>query len=142
MQTFAQHVRQRAVVRAADVGDLHARGIGLRAGAHRTDQRNAAVEAALDERQLRREGVDRIHRIIVGRGVEQPVGLFVPDVFLDDGELQIGVDVAQPLGENFGLGASDRRMQSDQLPVDIGFGHTVGVGDREAARTGAIISAA
>ena len=48
------------------------------------------------------------------------------------------VDVAQPLGENFGLGASDRRMQCDQLPVDIGFGaHGVGVGDGEAARTGA-----
>ena len=80
VQPLAEHVRQGAVVGLRDVGDLHLRGVGLGAGAHRADQRQRTVEGALYQRQLGREGVDGVHHEIVCGGVEQRVGLLVPDV--------------------------------------------------------------
>ena len=133
MQPFAQHVGQRAVVGLGDVGDLHARGVGLGSRAHRTDQRQAAFERRGDERQLGRQGVYGIHHVVVPRRVEQRVGLLVADVAVHHAQVYFRVDVAQPFGEHLGLRPPDGRVQRHELAVDVRSVHRVGVGHGHAA---------
>jgi hypothetical protein len=132
VKPFAQHVGQRAVVGAGDVLDFEPRGVGFGSGAHRADQGNAAFQRPQDQRQLGREGVDRIDRVVEPCRVEQQVGFFVLDVFIDYVEFECRVDVPQPLGQHLGFGPSDGRVEGHQLAVDIGRIDRVGIGDGHA----------
>ena len=126
-------MRQRAVVGLGYILDLHERGVGLGAGTHRADQRYSSVERPLYKGELGRERVYRVDDVVVTVGVEQRVGLRVLDVALYDVEPQLGIYVAQPLGEHLGLGPAYGRVQGDELAVDVARCDGVGVGDGHAS---------
>ncbi len=127
------------VVGSRDVGDLDLSGVELSAGAHRTNERKATVEAGSYEGGLGRKGVDSVNHEVEGSGVEgsegafkELVGQFVADVEGDQGEADGGIDVEKASSKDIGFKEPDGRRESDQLAVDITGRDRIGIGQSKA----------
>ena len=78
------------------------------------------------------QGVDGIDHKVVAGGIEQLGDILVLEENGQNGELHLGVDVAETGGEDFDLGLPQRGVQGRKLAVDVGGLDGVGIDQRQA----------
>jgi hypothetical protein len=89
----------------------------------------------VEQKDLGREGIDAVDDTIILLGLKQLNKALVAQVFVEGGDLAVGVDVVQTLPEEVGLRLPHGGMEGDNLAVDIGGGDGVTVNDGHPPHT-------
>ena len=133
-QVLADRARQRVTVGREQVRDAHLRRVQLARGAHRRDDRDVQLLAAVDQVRLRGDVVDRVDdEIWLGVRRQQRLGVLGLVERLHSLDRDLRVDLAAALRQQLRLGLADSALQRLDLPVHVGRAHDVVIHQRQLA---------
>ena len=131
-QLVPHDTRQRTARGLVDVRDLQHGGVELVARAHTADDARSGLLGLLDQLQLARYRVDRVHHVVILREIELCCRFRRVERLIGVHDA-VRVDVVHALCGNLHLVPSDRAVRCDQLPVEVGQADRVIVNQVERA---------
>ena len=90
----------------------------------------------IEKKHFGSKGVDAINHTVVRSSIEELNKTVVPNKLLYSIYLTQGIDIMETSSEKLGFGLSDSGMKSDNLAVDVAFGHYVAIDKGEGSYTG------
>lgn len=132
LQFPSHHARKRTHRRACKVGDDQLFGVHFIARAHGAKHGNAELIRADGKLHLRGNRVDGVDdNVILGK--VDFVRIFGQIKHGERRHLRFGIDIRDTLLHDLGFIFADGGMERDELTVDIGHGHVVGINERDRA---------